>query len=50
MRTYDRSRRIFDERFDEFDCEDITDEAMAVEPADVTEPLNPLTIEELLEE
>ena len=41
---------FFDELFDEVDCEDITDAAMAVEPAEVTEPLTPLTIEELLEE
>ena len=41
---------FFDERFDEVDCEDKTDAATAVEPAEVTEPLTPLTIEELLEE
>ena len=50
MRTYDRIRRLFDERFHEVDFEDITDAAMAVEPAEVTEPLTPLTIEELLQE
>ena len=41
---------FFHERFDEIDCEDITDEAMAVETAEVTGPLTPLTTEELLEE
>ena len=50
MHAYDPSRRLFDKRFDEVDCEDSNDAAVAIEPAEVAEPFTPLTIEELLEE
>ena len=50
MHAYDTSRRFFEESFGKVDCEHNTDAAMAFEPAQVTEPLIPLKIEELLEE
>ena len=41
---------FFDKRFDEVDCEENTDAAVTFKPAEVTEPLTSLKIEELLEE